>query len=89
MNKDQFLDLELTEQVAYLNGQLDEGKEFDDILATLELDKRSIGAYGLYFVKGKVMGKPMRGYQTNKRSGNEHSNTGSAALADQGKGAIL
>ncbi len=75
MEKNEFLELELEEQIAYLNGLCDEGKEMADIEAALGLTQRELGANGLYMVRGKFMGKPMRGYQTAKRSGNEYQKT--------------
>jgi hypothetical protein len=72
MEKQEFLDLELNDQVAYLNSLCAEGKGVDDIEAGLDMNKREFGAIGIYYVRDKFMGKPMRGYQTTKRSGNEY-----------------
>jgi hypothetical protein len=89
MDKDKFLEIELNEQVAYLNGLCAEGKGVDDITAELGIDKRELQALGLYFVKDKFMGKPMRGYQTAKRSGNETSKFDGAKVIERGKGSDL
>lgn len=75
MDKQEFENLELTEQVAYLNGLCEAGKALPEIEAEVGLTQREMGALGLYFVRNKFMGKPMRGYQTAKRSGNEYAAT--------------
>jgi hypothetical protein len=72
MEKSEFLELELQEQIAYLNGLGAEGKSITDIEEALGMTQRELGAIGLYYVRGTFMGKPMRGYQTAKRSGNEY-----------------
>lgn len=89
MDKDKFLELELEEQVDYLNKLCEEGKDLEEITGIIDIDKRELGKYGLYYVKGKFMGKPMRGYQTSKRSGNEVSKFDGAERLDKTKGQIL
>jgi hypothetical protein len=91
MEKQEFLDLELNDQVAYLNSLCAEGKSVGDIEAAVGLDKRGLGAIGIYFVRDKFMGKPMRGYQTAKRSGNEYKEASSGGWREDGtaKGASL
>lgn len=89
MDKDAFLALDLEAQVEYLNGLCAEGKGVDEITAAIGIDKRELGANGLYFVRDKFMGKPMRGYQTAKRSGNEASKFDGATIVEKGKGAVL
>ena len=76
MDRAQFEDMELDAQVKWLNDQLADGKTLIDIEAELGMTQREMGALGLYFVRDKFMGKPMRGYQTAKRSGNEYAATG-------------
>jgi hypothetical protein len=91
MEKQEFLDLELDDQVAYLNGLFAEGKSVADIGAELDLDKHKLGAIGIYFVRDKFMGKPMRGYRTAKRSGNEYEEAEEGGWRKDGtaKGASL
>ena len=76
MDRAQFEDMELDAQVKWLNDQLADGKTLVDIEAEIGMTQREMGALGLYFVRDKFMGKPMRGYQTAKRSGNEYAATG-------------
>ncbi len=89
MDKEQFLELDLDAQVEYLNGLCADGKGIKDIEAQLGIDQREMGKYGLYFVKDKFMGKPMRGYQTAKRSGNEVEKFDGAKVLEKPKGPQL
>ena len=89
MNKDKFIELDLEEQVDYPNKLCEEGKDLEEITGMIGIDKRELGKYGLYYVKGKFMGKPMRGYQTSKRSGNEVAKFDGAERLDKTKGQIL
>ena len=76
MDRTEFENMELNDQVEYLNGLCADGKSMADIEAEIGITQRELGALGLYFVRDKFMGKPMRGYQTAKRSGNEYAATG-------------
>ena len=89
MDKNAFLQLDLDAQVEYLNELCAEGKSVDDIAASVGMDKRELGSNGLYFVRDKFMGKPMRGYQTAKRSGNEVAQFDGAERLVKTKGAVL
>jgi len=89
MDKSAFFELDLEQQVEYLNGLCAEGKSLDEITALIGVDKRELGSVGLYYVKDKFMGKPMRGYQTAKRSGNEVAKFDGAERLVKTKGAIL
>ena len=75
MDREEFEGMELDEQVAYLNGLLADGMEMDEIEEEVEMTEREMGALGLYFLGDEFAGKPMRGYQTAKRSGNEYAET--------------
>ena len=76
MDRAEFENMELDDQVKYLNGLCADGKSMADIEAEIGMTQREMGALGLYYVRDKFMGKPMRGYQTAKRSGNEYAATG-------------
>ncbi len=89
MNREEFLDLELDDQIAYLNSQCEAGKGINDISAEISMDQREMGKFGIYFVKDRFMGKPMRGYQTAKRSGNEVTKFDGAEVLEESKGAKL
>jgi len=71
MNKEEFLKMDDKAQLEYLNGLVAQGKSFNDICAELGMDRVELGKYGFYFVKNQFMHKPMKGYQTTIRSGNE------------------
>jgi len=75
MDREEFEGMELDEQVAYLNKLLADGMEMDEIEEEVEMTEREMGALGLYFLGDEFAGKPMRGYQTAKRSGNEYAAT--------------
>lgn len=75
MDREEFENMELEDQVAYLNGLVDDGNDMEDIEDEVEMTERELGALGLYFLGDKWSGKPMRGYQTAKRSGNEYAET--------------
>ena len=75
MDREEFEGMELDEQVAYLNKLVADGMEMDEIEEEVEMTEREMGALGLYFLGDEFAGKPMRGYQTAKRSGNEYAET--------------
>ncbi len=93
MDRTEFENMELNDQVNYLNGFVKEGKTLEEIEAEVGMTEREMGAIGLYFIDEDdgFMGKPMRGYQTSKRSGNEYAATGkgwrSEEEAESGEGA--
>jgi putative methionine-R-sulfoxide reductase with GAF domain len=71
MTKDEFLALDNKAQLKYLNEQAAKGLDGIEIPAALGMTKKELEKIGFYFVKNKYMLKPMRGYQTTMRSGNE------------------
>lgn len=73
MQREEFENMELKDQVEYLNKLCSEGNDIKAIEAEIGMTQREMGALGLYYVRDKFMGKPMRGYQTAKRSGNEYA----------------
>ena len=77
MDRAEFEGMELDDQVAYLNKLVADGMEMDEIEEEVEMTEREMGALGLYYLDEDMgfMGKPMRGYQTAKRSGNEYAAT--------------
>ena len=72
MNKQDFLGLEFDDQYKYLSEQAAKGKSFNEMSTELGLNKEEFGKLGFYFIKDKWMRKPMKGYQTTQRSGNEY-----------------
>ncbi len=93
MDRSEFENLEMNAQVEYLNGFVSEGKSLEEIEEIVGMTERELGAIGLYYIDEDdgFMGKPMRGYQTAKRSGNEYAATGSGwrseEEAESGEGA--
>jgi hypothetical protein len=73
MNMTEFADLDGDAQKKYLDDAIAAGKSFDDVYADLGTNKAELGKLGIIPVKDKFMIKPMRGYQTTKKSGNEAS----------------
>ena len=71
MTKQEFLNLNDEEKLKFLNSEAAAGKEFAKISEELSLTKAELGRIGFYWVGNKFMGKPMKGYGTTKRSGNE------------------
>lgn len=71
MTKEEFLALDDKAQLKYLNEQAAKGLNANEIPAALGMTKKELEKVGFYFVKNKYMLKPMRGYQTTMRSGNE------------------
>ena len=66
MTIDELLDLEDDEQIAYLNGQLAEGRSVDEIYEGLQTTKVDMARYGFFVVGGTFMLKPTRGYARTK-----------------------
>lgn len=73
MIKEEFLALDGKAQLKYLNEEVAKGLSFNEISAELKMTKKDFEKFGLYYVKDKFMLKPMRGYQTTVRSGNEEN----------------
>lgn len=74
MNKQEFLDMNEESRFNYLNEEAAKGKNFTDICSEIGIAKEELSnKYGYYFVKNKFMRKPMKGYQTTQRSGNEYT----------------
>lgn len=73
MKDEKFLSLDDNGQLQYLNEQAATGKGYGEICAGIGLTKEELGKIGFYFVKDKFMKKPMKGYGTTKRSGNEYT----------------
>jgi len=73
MKKDEFVALSDDAKLQYLNEQAAAGKSYTDICAEIGITKEELGrVHGFYFVKDKFMKKPMKGYGTTQRSGNEY-----------------
>lgn len=73
MKKQEFLALDEEGKTKYLNEEAAKGLSYGDICAGIGLTKEELGKYGYYFVKNKFMKKPMKGYGTTQRSGNEYT----------------
>lgn len=74
MKKEEFLKLDDKQQIEFLNEQAATGKGYGDICAGIGMTKEELGSqYGFYFVRNKFMKKPMKGYGTTQRSGNEYT----------------
>jgi hypothetical protein len=71
MTKQEFLNLNEEEKLKFLNSEAAAGKGLAEILEELSLTKAELGRIGYYWVGNNFMGKPMKGYGTTKRSGNE------------------
>jgi hypothetical protein len=72
MKKQEFLNLNEDEKFKFLNEEAAKGKNLVQITSELGITKEELGnKMGFYFVGNKFMRKPMKGYQTTKRSGNE------------------
>jgi len=73
MKKEEFIALSDEAKLQYLNEQAAAGKSYTDICAGIGLTKDELGRqHGFYFVKDKFLKKPMKGYGTTQRSGNEY-----------------
>lgn len=71
MTKQEFLNLDDAAQLKYLNGEATKGISLNEIATGISMSKKELEKIGFYYVKDKFMQKPMKGYQTTKRSGNE------------------
>lgn len=69
VEKQEFLDLDAKAQLEFLNGRLESGASMEELCEELDLTKVEFGKHGLYYVNGKFMVKPHRGFQTTKASG--------------------
>ncbi|MEL1136003.1 hypothetical protein AAC978_12535 [Desulfitobacterium sp. THU1] len=74
MTNQEFLALDDKAQLRYLNEEAAKGVSFNEISAGIKMTKKELEKIGFYYVKDKFMQKPMKGYQTTKRSGNEEKN---------------
>lgn len=63
---DELLELEDEAQVDYLNSRIDEGKTIEEIYEGLETTKVDMTRYGFFFVGGRFLLKPTRGYARTK-----------------------
>ena len=66
MTVDELLELDDAAQLAYLNGQLDEGKSIEDVCADLATTRMDLARVGFFVVKDRFMLKPTRGYARTK-----------------------
>lgn len=73
MKKDEFINLDEDAKLAYLNEEAAQGKSYGDICSGIGHTKEELGKQGYYFVRNKFMKKPMKGYGTTQRSGNEYT----------------
>ena len=73
MTREEFLNLDDDSQLNYLNELAAAGKDLNTISAEIKVPKEELGPkLGFYFVRNKFMKKPMKGYATTKRTGNEY-----------------
>ncbi|NLP44040.1 MAG: hypothetical protein GX351_05390 [Peptococcaceae bacterium] len=74
MKREEFINLSDDAKLQYLNEQAAAGKSYTDICAGIGMSKDELGRqHGFYFVRNQFMKKPMKGYGTTQRSGNEHT----------------
>ncbi len=73
MKKEEFMSLDDNAKLTYLNAEAAQGKSYGDICTGIGLTKEELGRQGFYFVRDKFMRKPMKGYGTTQRSGNEYT----------------
>lgn len=66
MNIDELLELDDNAQAEYLNSQVGEGKTVDEIYAGLSTTRGDMARYGFFFVSGRFLLKPTRGYARTK-----------------------
>jgi hypothetical protein len=71
MKKETFLAMSDDNQLKYLNEEAAKGLSYGEICSGIGLTKEELGRNGYYFVKDKFLKKPMKGYGTTQRSGNE------------------
>jgi hypothetical protein len=74
MKKEEFLSLDDNSKLKYLNEEAAKGQSYGDICAGIGFTKEELGRqHGFYFVRDKFLKKPMKGYGTTQRSGNEYT----------------
>ncbi|UWG98218.1 hypothetical protein LPY66_05290 [Dehalobacter sp. DCM] len=73
MKKPEFLALDDDSKLNYLNEEAAKGLSYGDICVGIGMTKEELGKIGYYFVRNKFMKKPMKGYGTTERSGNEYT----------------
>jgi serine/threonine-protein kinase RIO1 len=66
MTVDELLDLEDQEQLDYLNNFISEGKSEAEVYESLSTTKQEMAKVGFFFVGGKFLLKPTRGYAKTK-----------------------
>lgn len=66
MNKQDYFALDDDSRFNFLNSELAAGKSLDSILSEIELTKQDLFKQGFYYVDGKMMRKPIKGYRTSK-----------------------
>mgnify|MGYP000848400577 FL=1 len=71
MTKEEFLKLDDAGKLSFLNSEA-ATKDFAQISAEIGMTKAELGKMGLYYVGKKFLLKPMKGYATTERSGNEY-----------------
>lgn len=72
MTKDDFMKLDDNAKLALLNELAGAGKDLGTICAEIKVPKEELGPkMGFYLVRNKFMKKPMKGYATVQRTGNE------------------
>lgn len=64
MNKEDYQKLSADEKFNFLNSELAIGKTVNEIRAALNITKEDLAKQGFYFVDGKFLRKPVRGYRT-------------------------
>ncbi len=73
MNKQEFLALDDKAKHEFLNDAIAGGKAAPQLFAEIGIPKEELAhKHGFYLVGTKFMKKPMKGYQTTERSGNEY-----------------
>ncbi|NLM21374.1 MAG: hypothetical protein GX207_06450 [Peptococcaceae bacterium] len=71
MTKEEFLKLDDAGKLSFLNSEA-ATKDFAQISAEIGMTKAELGKIGFYYVGNKFLLKPMKGYGTTERSGNEY-----------------
>ena len=71
MDRQEFLNLSDDERFNFLNSEVAAWKSFSQIQNDLGINKEELARIGFYYVGNKFMCKPMKGYRTTQRSGNE------------------
>ncbi|TGE39944.1 hypothetical protein E4K67_02900 [Desulfosporosinus fructosivorans] len=67
MNKEDYLKLDTDSAYKFLSSELAEGKEFSQLLESIGMSKVELEKkQGFYYIKGKIMRKPFKGYATPK-----------------------